>query len=80
MKYLVLESQGGRDIVWNGYSSSLVLLLPTTFLYLLKKKQFQVENDLSERQIQIPNSINFNMLLSSLFVPGTAVGRENAMV
>lgn len=79
MKYLVLGSQGGGDIVWNGYSSSLILL-HTTFLYLLKKKQFQEENDFSERLIQIPNSINFNMLLSSLFVPGTAVGRENAMV
>lgn len=78
MKYLVLGSQGGRDQVWNGYSSTHVLL-HTTFLYVLKK-QFQVDNDLSERLIQIPNSINFNMLLSSLFVPGTAVGRENAMV
>lgn len=48
-----------------------------SFIYL--KKQFQVENDLSERLIQIPNSVNSNMLLSSLFVPGAVVGRENAM-
>lgn len=46
-------------------------------IFQIRKQIF--ENILSERLIQIPNSIQLNMFLSMHFVPGTVVGTERML-